>query len=79
MTLKNLLKNERIKKSWVQKMSYTPVINEKQMICIHCHKDIIIRKLFFVFVGPIGPTLYIVFEKRKKYGLLCRFSKSEKS
>ena len=35
-------KNE-IKKSLFQKMSYTPMINEKQMICINCHKDIIIR------------------------------------
>ena len=35
-------KNE-IKKSLLQKMSYTPMINEKQKICINCHKDIIIR------------------------------------
>ena len=38
-----IAKNEIIKKSLFQKMSYTPMISEKQMMCIDCLKDIIIR------------------------------------
>ena len=39
----NIVNNEIVKKSLFQKMAYSSMISEKQMICIDCHKDIIIR------------------------------------